>query len=41
MAANAPDVPGRVGPLTLTFALAKQNDDANHIHYPEEKIMIG
>ena len=32
---------GRVGPLTLTFALAKQNDDANHIHYPEEKIMIG
>ncbi len=34
---------GRVGPLTLGFALAKRLNNAakNRIHYPEENIMIG
>ena len=34
---------GRVGPLTLAFALADRMDSlrANRVHYPEEKIMIG
>lgn len=34
---------GRVGPLTLVFALSqKRNTNSkNHIKYPEEKIMIG
>ncbi len=34
---------GRVGPLTLGFALAKRLSSAvkNRIHYPEENIMIG
>lgn len=34
---------GRVGPLTLGFALAKRLSNAvkNRIHYPEESIMIG
>ncbi len=34
---------GRVGPLTLGFALAKRLSNAvkNRIHYPEENIMIG
>ena len=34
---------GRVGPLTLAFALASrmENNPKNRIHYPEDKIMIG
>lgn len=34
---------GRVGPLTLAFALANrmENNPKNRIHYPEDKIMIG
>ncbi len=34
---------GRVGPLTLAFALASrmENRPANRVRYPEEKIMIG
>ena len=34
---------GRVGPLTLAFALANRMDNhpANRVRYPEEKIMIG
>lgn len=34
---------GRVGPLTLAFALANrmENNPRNRVHYPEEKIMIG
>jgi trk system potassium uptake protein len=34
---------GRVGPLTLAFALASrmENNPRNRIRYPEEKIMIG
>ncbi len=34
---------GRVGPLTLGYALAKRANNAvkNRIHYPEEHIMIG
>ncbi len=34
---------GRVGPLTLAYALAARegDDSANHVRYPEEKIMIG
>ncbi len=34
---------GRVGPLTLAFALANRMEasKANRVHYPEEKIMIG
>lgn len=34
---------GRVGPLTLAYALAHRADDrrANRVHYPEGKIMIG
>ncbi len=31
---------GRVGPLTLMFALARQKED-NILHYPEENILIG
>ena len=34
---------GRVGPLTLAYALANRLESrrANRVHYPEEKIMIG
>lgn len=34
---------GRVGPLTLAFALANRMDSQrmNRVHFPEEKIMIG
>lgn len=33
---------GRVGPLSLTLALARrQKQDGNHIRYPEERIMVG
>ena len=34
---------GRVGPLTMAFALASrmENNPKNRIHFPEEKIMIG
>ena len=34
---------GRVGPLTLAYALANRLNSrrANRVHYPEEKIMIG
>ena len=34
---------GRVGPLTLAYALANRPESrrANRVHYPEEKIMIG
>ena len=34
---------GRVGPLTMAFALASRmdNNPRNRVHYPEEKIMIG
>jgi len=33
---------GRVGPLTLTLALAKrQSSNKNLIHYPEDRIMVG
>lgn len=34
---------GRVGPLTLAYALANrlESQRANRVHYPEEKIMIG
>ena len=34
---------GRVGPLTLAFALASRTNDnpKNRLHFPEEKIMIG
>ncbi|MGN0778059.1 MAG: TrkH family potassium uptake protein [Aristaeellaceae bacterium] len=33
---------GRVGPLTLAFALAnKQNNTQNRLRYPEESMMIG
>ncbi len=34
---------GRVGPLTIAFALAYRLESTakNHVHYPEEKIMIG
>lgn len=34
---------GRVGPLTLAFALAKgmERGSSARVHYPEEKIMIG
>jgi len=34
---------GRVGPLTMAFALASrmENNPKNRIRYPEEKIMIG
>jgi trk system potassium uptake protein TrkH len=34
---------GRVGPLTIAFALASRmdNNPRNRMHYPEEKIMIG
>ncbi len=34
---------GRVGPLTMAFALASRMDanPRNRMHYPEEKIMIG
>jgi trk system potassium uptake protein len=34
---------GRVGPLTLAFALASrlENNPRNRMHFPEEKIMIG
>ena len=34
---------GRVGPLTMAFALASrmENNPRNRIHFPEEKIMIG
>ncbi|MEG0997352.1 MAG: potassium transporter TrkG, partial [Clostridia bacterium] len=33
---------GRVGPLTLAFALANRNTHpANRVRHPEEKIMIG
>ncbi|ACB83702.1 TrkH family potassium uptake protein [Natranaerobius thermophilus] len=31
---------GRVGPLTLAFALAKESDDTG-IKYPEERLLIG
>ena len=31
---------GRVGPLTLAFAIAKKRK-ANHYRYPEGKVMIG
>jgi trk system potassium uptake protein TrkH len=31
---------GRLGPLTLAFALAKRNKKS-HFRYPEEKILIG
>lgn len=34
---------GRVGPLTMAFALASrmENNPKNRMHYPEEKILIG
>lgn len=32
---------GRVGPLTLAFAMAQRSCNKNYIKYPEEKIMIG
>ena len=32
---------GRVGPLTLAFALANRTDAQSRVRYPEEKIMIG
>ncbi len=33
---------GRVGPLTIAMAIrAKQGNTANHLHYPEGRIMIG
>ncbi|MDK2985524.1 MAG: trk/ktr system potassium uptake protein [Clostridia bacterium] len=31
---------GRVGPLTLAFAIFERSS-ANNLHYPEEKIMVG
>lgn len=32
---------GRVGPLTLAVALAQRKSARAHIHYPEERVMIG
>lgn len=32
---------GRVGPLTLGFALALQKSGKTHVHYPEDRVMIG
>lgn len=32
---------GRVGPLTLTFALTERVRKGSHIKHPEEKIMVG
>ncbi|PKM90196.1 MAG: Trk family potassium uptake protein [Firmicutes bacterium HGW-Firmicutes-12] len=32
---------GRIGTLTLAFALAQRNVSTTHIKYPEEKILIG
>jgi trk system potassium uptake protein TrkH len=31
---------GRLGPLTLAFAIAKRNTKI-HYQYPEEKVLIG
>jgi trk system potassium uptake protein TrkH len=32
---------GRIGTLTLAFALAQRNVSTTSIKYPEEKILIG
>lgn len=32
---------GRLGPLTLAFALAARHKRKNHIRYPEERVIIG
>lgn len=32
---------GRVGPLTLAFALAQRRTEHNYLKYPEERIIIG
>ncbi len=32
---------GRVGPMTMAVALAQRKTARSHIHYPEERVMIG